>query len=175
MRKFGCMTIEVDGQPQTIDVDKELTIVDIDSGMDTVAAHLAWWGGLHGAAEEQKISSKAEYKFWKAQTGMALFSEDAKLSEWKVKQRVESMPEYLQHKMDMAKAKRNATVLHNIVTAFETKASMLQSRGKREAAQLSATGMGTKPIKTYQTQHVDDGGMEAKKAKIRKVFKKKKQ
>jgi CRISPR/Cas system CMR-associated protein Cmr5 small subunit len=169
--KFGKIEVLVDGEMQLLDVDSELCIVDIDSDMDRVAAQMAFWGELQGQAESQKVMADTNYRLWKAQIGETILSKESKMAEWKVKQKIEASGKFGTYKEKIAKAVRNTVVLRAIFLAFQSKASMLQSRGARARAEMEATGMSTKSAKRADASAEN---RQAQKDKVREIMKKRK-
>lgn len=136
-------TITIDGEE--IDVDRsELAITDLDADMTKAASQMAYWGGLWGAAEAEKVSADAAYRTWRAEYGKQVLEADPKLAEWKVKQQIEASKKFSVHKERIATSVRNASVLRAMYESFRSKCSLLQSKGAMARAELEATGMNTK-------------------------------
>lgn len=160
-KKYGIISVDVDGEQVSMDVDEELRIGDIDYDMGRVAAQMAFWGELWGQAESQRVEADSDYRFWRAQLGESILNKDPKIPEWKAKQKIEASPKFQRYKDGIAKAARNATMLRAVFLSFQTKASMLQSKGARARAEMEATGMATK--------RKPEGEREALKDKMRKM------
>ena len=169
---FGVIEVVIEGDKRQLDVDAELGITNIDRDMDRVAAQMAFWGELQSQAEEQKVMADTNYRLWRAGFGEAILSRDPKMAEWKVKQKIEASPKFRTYKEGIAKAARNSTVLRAIFLAFQSKASMLQSRGARARAEMEATGMTTK---AKRTTAASADHRQAQKDRVRAVMKKRKQ
>lgn len=148
---FGKIETVLGGKQIQLDVDQEPTIQDLSDDMDRVAAQIAFWGELWGAAEGERVMADARYRAWAAQLAMKLQKMDG-MSEWKVKARIEADPGFIKCKEAIAKTTRDATVMRAVFDAFKSKASMLQSKGARARAELEATGMATRSVEKEATR-----------------------
>jgi len=158
----------VDGQEISVDLEKELTIVDVGVDMDQVASKMAYWAALWAAAEGERVKTDAFYRNWRANMGQELLAADPKLSEWKVKQRIEADAYFSKIKEAIAKATYNSTLTKSVYDSFRIKANALQSKGAMMRAELDATGMTTpgKPKKRAKAER------DARVDKMRKDLKK---
>ena len=136
-------SIEVNGEPVAIE-DHPLRVADLDSDMTEIAAQMSYWGRLWGAAEAEKELADARYRTWRAEYGKQTLDADPKLAEWKIKQKIESSPNFMSHKEAIATAQRNTVILKTRFESFRAKASILQSKGAMARAEIEATGMSTR-------------------------------
>lgn len=127
-----------------IDTDEEFDVSDLSAAMDRVAAQLSRYSQLWGEAEQEREIADARYRAWVAQYGKELREEDPKAAEWKIKQEVESHPNFLKYKEAIAATIRNCTVLRGQCDALRVKAAILQSKGALMRAELDSTGMVTR-------------------------------
>jgi len=142
--KFQELKIKVDGQVVTVNLAEELGVDDLDEGMSTVAAHMAYWGNVWASAEQELQKLDAVYRRWRAAAGQAELTRDPKQAEWKVKQNIESTDEFTKLKTGLALAQRNVTLCRAMYESFRIKANTMQSKGAMRRAELDATGMSTK-------------------------------
>lgn len=140
---MSIIKIEVAGEKLEIN-ESDLNIKSLGIDMDKVAAQMGRFGVLWAAAEEERMTVDASYRFWKAKTGQAILAREPKLAEWKVRQKIESSKEFRAYKRALAEATRNTIVLRSRFDAFRTKAGILQSQGAMRRAELESTGMSTK-------------------------------
>ena len=171
---FGEIEIKVDGNPVTANVDEMLEIGDVSTDMDKVAAQMAYWGAVWGAAEGEREAADAYYRAWRAQMGKELLDANDKLAEWKVKQDIEADPKFMKIKQGLSTAIRNATLCRAIYESFRTKANILQSKGAMLRAELDATGMTTKSTSVSPRQRDLEEKRAANKAAMKDIFKSKK-
>lgn len=155
------LNIVVNGEEIDIDLDDELRIGDIDEDMKTIAVSIAYWGSILASAEEEKVRVDAYYRRWRAQKGESFLEAEPKTSEWKIRQKIESMEQFDVLKTGIARAAKNSLIAKSMFDAFCRKANMLQSKGAMMRHELSADNMSVK---------IDD---EEKRENIKKVFKKK--
>lgn len=163
---FKKFKIKVLGEKIVVDVDEELDIVDINNDMAQVASKIAYWGAIWASAEGELISSEAFYRNWRAKLGKTLSAADSKMTEWKIKQEIESDPTFLKIKQGMAQAQKNVTTAKMMCEAFRSKASMLQSKGAMQRAELDATSM-----RTPSKKPVDSGQQEQKRREYKDQLK----
>lgn len=135
--------IEIQGKKIKYDLDAELEINDVSQEQSTVAAKMAYWASLWASAEAEKIEVDAYYRKWRAEFGRKLLENDPKMSEWKVKQAIESQENFSTLKKAIAIAAQNAQLCRGIYESFRIKANALQSKGAMLRAELDATGMNT--------------------------------
>lgn len=132
-RKFARKKIKVDGS--TVEVlilgpGAELPIgVDLDEEMDRVSAQLGYWGAVLAAAKKEQIKVDASYRRFRAISLDSILKKDSKLSEWKVKAKIEALDGFVQYKDAIAQAEENVELCAAMVRAFDKKANTLQSKG----------------------------------------------
>lgn len=143
------VTLVVDGEEQTIDLDEVMVIVDPEEDRRTVAADIAWWGELWARAVEAAEIADAEYRQWSGKStaaGADSGEGDKKgLPEWKVKAVVEGSPQFLTLKKRIAEANGNVTRTKAVFEAYCHKAELLRGKTQqesREAFHANALGRG---------------------------------
>lgn len=141
---FLIIDMKVNGESVTANIPNELDIYDVSGDMDKVASQIAYWGNVWAEADKEEITAKAYYRNWKADVGDKISSENEKLAEWKVRQKIEALPEFRAIKEKLAEAARNVTSAKTMCEAFKAKASMLQSKGAMMRAELDSTSMKTR-------------------------------
>lgn len=135
--------ITVNGKLIKFNPQEVLAIKDISTEMDEVAARIAYWGFIWGQAEEEAVRADAYYRNWRNKEGEARRAKDEKLSEWKVWNEVEAMPKFTLLKQAIAESARNVTTAKGIYEAFKIKASILQSKGALQRAEMENLNMST--------------------------------
>lgn len=145
-----------------------LRIGDLDADMAQVAAQMSFFGMRWAEAEGEKIEADSSYRNWRASQSEAILAKDPKLAEWKVKQGVEAMQGFVGYKKAIAEATKNAIMLRAVFESYGKKAPILQSKGARQRAELSATDIHTKA----ETKAPDDLKRDAEA--VRKTLKGKK-
>lgn len=153
----------VNGKKVTVDLVKELEINDINEDMSKIAAKMAYWSTICGAADAEKMTIDALYRKWRASIGKQLLEKDVKVSEWKVKQAIESNSKFEDLKRTLSVATNNVVVTRGIYESFRVKSSMLQSKGAMARYEMDSTGMST-----------PDSDMSAHKSKMKKENSRKK-
>jgi len=146
-----------------IDVVAECRITDLDKDMAEVAARIAYWGAVLGAAIEERDLCEARYRAWRAKINTAALEEDPKIAEWKVKATIEADKTFMQYKEASARAEHNVATLNYLIRALMEKSPNLRSKGARERAELDATDMSTPSDRTAaghkrQLRSQKDGG-----------------
>lgn len=135
--------ITVNGEVIAIDLEHLIIDDDITREQSQVASRMAYWAAVWAAAEEEKIRVDASYRNWRAKEGEGIVNSVAKVSEWKIKQLIESNPKFEKYKKAQALALRNTVLTRGIFESFRTKAAAIQSRGAMMRAELDYTGMNT--------------------------------
>jgi hypothetical protein len=141
---FGQVSMSVNDEKVTINVDEQLEIHDLSLEMDQVAARMAYWGDVWAAAEAERERADAYYRKWRAELGQKILAANDKAAEWKVRQDIEADSAFYKLKDAIASATYNATMAKVIYESFRTKASILQSKGAMARAEIDSTGMTTK-------------------------------
>lgn len=146
LKRFKTVDLLIDGETVRAPIVRDLTIHEIGEEMDKVAAQMGYWANVLGAAIEERDAADAAYRNWRAMAteDILLDPETAKLSEWKVKNRLESTPEFMEHKATIARCKRNVETVDRIFQAFDKKGNQLQSRGANLRGEFEKTGMVTR-------------------------------
>lgn len=142
-KKLGKQEVIVDGKPVVFDLDKDFEIDDLDEGMRTTPAMIAYTGSLHAAAKEEEMMISGDYRSWKAKRIAEALLDDPKAAQWKIIANIEASDEFFQVKRKQAKAAFNVELLHWIVESYRVKASLLQSLGAKDRAAFGATDMST--------------------------------
>ena len=127
---------------------------DINTDMDQSASKIAWAGSVHGLLHEANDVLDAEYRAWRADQGEKLLTMNEKLSEYKIKQLIESAPDFVTYKKKRAEMKRKLWSMNAISNALGSYADTLRSRGANRRAEFKAIGMTTpeepEPASTYE-------------------------
>lgn len=106
------MTIQINGSRTEIDFGKILA--------EPTPRHLAEWGWKLAEAEHELALADTSYRGWRARQGCSLTSGKKTLpSEWKVKQRIEAMPDFATYKKGIADAHFNVRLLTAVVDALK--------------------------------------------------------
>lgn len=127
------------------DLEKIMSITDVDLDMRNIAEELSYWGRLYARADAIKITAEAKYRNWRATMAKQMLEEKKKRppSEWKVRAEIESSRTFLEMKKQIAVAHENAETLNKIYDSLKTKSFMLPNVGARERDLNKATGMST--------------------------------
>lgn len=130
------ITLTVNGDEMTVDLDEVMTIVDPDEDRRKVAADIAWWGELWARAVEAAEIADAEYRHWagKSRNNAATAGEKAP-AEWKVNAVIEGSDEFLVMKKRIAEANGNVTRTKAVFEAFCHKAELLRQRTRQESTE----------------------------------------
>jgi len=152
---------------ERVELDRtQLLIADIGEDMDNVSAQVSYFAALWAEAEREEMAADTYYRAWRAKQGEALLAADPKLAEWKVRQMIESDPQFEVIKQQMGLARRNTIAIKGHFEAFKVKGSILQSKGAMKRAELESTGIGTRAS-------VDAGMRDVREEAVRSVFKSK--
>lgn len=135
--------VTIGSKKYTID-DADLAVGKIGEDMDRAAAQIAFFASLWSQAEEEQENADAAYRAWRAELGRTILEADPKTPEWKVKQEIEGSDKFLTYKKAIAATFRNTTFLRGLYEAAKSKASILQSKGAMQRAEMEATGMTTR-------------------------------
>jgi len=143
--KFFKQTIKVMGEDievVTLGDDSDLFISsNISEDMTKVSAQLAYWGSVLAHAKKEQVLVNAFYRRYVAQERSKIVeNSSSKVSEWKVKDRVESSDAFIKHKQAIAESEKNVELCDKMVRAFDKKANLLQSKGASLRAELNAQG-----------------------------------
>jgi hypothetical protein len=158
----GKIKLLVAGEVIKADLDEILTIVDIGSEMDSVAALMGWWGGVLAAAKAEAEKLDGLYRQWRARTMIDVMKADKALSsEWKAKLRVDASPDFMNHKNAKALAIRNVAQLETIMQALKVKSEQLRSKGANMRFEMGASGMSTKKTSPWKGDSDDSDDSEA--------------
>lgn len=105
--------IEVNGQPITLDWESF-----------EPAAGLVHWGRVLAEAEADEVRVETEYRAWRASVGEQALKKDPKLSEWKIKQKVESDPNFKGYREAVAVTIRNRILVQALYDACSAQAEI---------------------------------------------------
>ncbi len=89
--------------------------------------HIAEWGLHLAEAERELAQADAHYRAWRARQGKTICDAAKKgaPSEWKVKQAIDSVPDFITYKNGIADAHYNVRLLSSVVDAV--KAALTQN------------------------------------------------
>jgi hypothetical protein len=116
---------------------------DLDQGMDQAAAKIAWAGAMLGLMYEAEEVLDAEYRGWRADEGERILAHKPTLAEHKVKQLIESSPDFMVWKRKLAGLHGRIRTMETVVRALSAQADALRSRGANRRAEMRATGIST--------------------------------
>lgn len=106
------MTIRVDGSDVSIDFSRILA--------EPTPRVLAEWGWKLAEAERELSQADTSYRGWRAREGCTLTNgKKTPPSEWKVKQKLEAMPNFATYKNGIADAQYNVRLLTAVVDALK--------------------------------------------------------
>lgn len=125
------------------DLEKIMSITDVDLDMRNIAYELSFWGRLYAKANAIQITAEGKYRNWRANIAKEMLVGPKPPSEWKVKAIIESTPEFLKLKQQIAIAQENAETLYYIYDSLKTKSFMLPNLGAKERDLNKAMGMST--------------------------------
>ena len=148
--------------PIEIDTEAEAGITDLTDDMKTVAARIAWVGEVLGQVEQERRRHDKLYRGWRAKMALKFLRKDPKISEWKVKAKIEADEMFDRYKEAQSQIDYNATTLYNLISSLREKSQNLRSLGVRARSELEATGMSTRVTEAQQTAH-------ERKAELRKL------
>lgn len=141
---FSKRTITVAGTDVTFDTQTHFPILpDLSAEMGGIAAAMAWWASVWAAACAEQIDADSFYRHWRAKKGEEFRGADPKLSDEKLKAKVEAHPDFLKMKKALALAEENVVLSKGCFTALDKKGNMLQSLGANIRSELGKSGMGT--------------------------------
>jgi len=133
------IVIKINGED--VNVTSDLVVgPDLDRELDRGSALVAKYGRLLSRAQNKEAQCLAEYRHWRARQTETILQADPKLAEWKVKAKVESLPQFLQHKEDIASAEEETHGLWGVYEAVCRRCDLLQSRNSRDVRNLSTLG-----------------------------------
>lgn len=141
---FSKRTITVAGTAVEFDTRTHFPVLpDLSAEMGGIAAAMAWWASVWAAAAGEQIDADSWYRAWRARKAEEIRGADPKLSDEKLKAKIESHPEFLKVKKALALAEENVILSKGCFNALEKKGNMLQSLGANIRSELKATGMAT--------------------------------
>lgn len=140
----GKIKVSIGKEKIEIDTREVCLITDVSTGMDEVAAQIAWYGELLGAAEAEKVRADSAYRRWRGKVSKDALKKDPKVAEWKVKAEIESSETFSQYKEAIAQTECQVNALRNLVLALKEKSPNLRSKGARLRAEYDSTDMSTK-------------------------------
>lgn len=156
---------------EEVNVTKELAIgPDLGQEMAGLPGQLAYFGTMLSEAQAYQARCEAEYRAWRAKQIEAFLEADAKLAEWKVRAKVEALPQFAAHKEAIAKAEKFVHDLWAVYDALGRKADMLRSKGARERADLEKGygGLGSPSDEEERRERVAEITGRTKNKKARK-------
>lgn len=141
---FSKRTITVQGTKVEFDTRTHFPILsDLTVEMGGVASAMAWWASVWAAASAEQIEADSFYRAWRAKKAEEFRAADPKLSEEKVKNKIEAHEDFIKFKKALALAEDNVVLAKGCFAALEKKANLLQSLGANARSELKATGMTT--------------------------------
>lgn len=115
------LVLKVDGEEVLIKPVLFEVGEDLQSEARAVPRDILHFGEVLSRAEQQKIGVDSEYRAFRAEQVSALLAKDPKLSEWKVKAKIESTEKFALFKKGIATAERNVVALRAVLQALEAK------------------------------------------------------
>lgn len=134
------ITISIDGDDQTFDLEALLTVANPEMERNTVAVELAYWGGIWAAKLEEEEMADADYHHWRGETICDLLKKEEKAAEWKVKEFVNGSEGYLEVRRVWGKAKRDVQGAKAMFEAYSRKADILARLIAREDTERVRSG-----------------------------------
>jgi hypothetical protein len=142
--KKNILKMVVGGKRIKKDLKKIMSITDIDLDMRNIAYEMSYWGRLCGMAKAIVGMADARYRNWRAKYAEQIREGSKKPpSEGKIKSKIESDPNFLKMKQQIAIAVENHASLEFIFKSLEAKSFMLPNLGAKERDYQKATGMRT--------------------------------
>jgi hypothetical protein len=168
-KEFRNVKIVVSGHEVELDVDVDLSIANLDIDMDRVASQMGFWGSVWSAAIEENIFAKAHYRHWRAKMAEMLLAKEPKLSEWKIKVKIEATEEFLKFKRSLSISEKNVAISKNMFASFEKKSNQLQSKGAMSRTEIGAIGMSTPVTPKKRGRPKKSEQREKQQTKIKKI------
>lgn len=151
---FEITSITVNGHEVVLDNNIDLRVGDLSGDMDRIASQMGYWASVWASAVKENILVKSRYRNWRSKIVVAILNDNPKLSEWKVKARIESLDLFLEFKNAMAIAEKNVVFSKAIFESFEKKSNQLQSKGAMSRSELDSTNLHTPMKKVKKTTRV---------------------
>ena len=152
--------VAADGRIIKHDFSSWLESGDLGSDMDESAAKIAWAGAVLGLLVELDEVVDAEYRQWRADQGERIVAMNEKLSEFKVKQLIESSTEFVKHKRRIAEVRGKLRTMSIMVESLISRADTLRSKGANRRAEMRSIGMATmeeeRPTRHVRADHEDE-------------------
>lgn len=137
---LGKRSLIVSGE--TVDLDhSDLEINDIDETQRKTSSMIAYWASVYGSAEGERVSVDAFYRQWRAKAAEAILKADPKLSEWKVRNKIEASDDFLKIKTLLAKAIDNAITAKGVFEGWNKRSNLSQSVGASKRETMKKTGV----------------------------------
>jgi len=118
--------VEIKVGEEKVVIGGDLFRVNVEKAGE-IAEEVFRFGELLARAEEVSILVDAEYRSWRAHTGHEILAKDPKMSEWKIRQRLEGSEEFSKFKQGIGIAQRNVVIIENVLTALDAKLQVLTS------------------------------------------------
>lgn len=126
------LDFKLNGEDISVDTEELLVITNPDVERSMVAAEIAHWGMVLASAEGNLARLEARQENWYGKQVVAELERDAKLSEWKAKEKVKSDDAYIRWADQAAGAKELADKVRAVHTALMKKHDMLKAMADRE-------------------------------------------
>jgi len=141
---FSKRTITVQGTEVVFDTQTHFPVLpDLSAEMGGIASAMAWWASVWAAASAEQIDADSFYRHWRAKKAEEFRGADPKLSDEKLKAKIEAHPEFPKMKKALALAEENVVLAKGCFVSLEKKGNMLQSLGANIRSELSKTGLST--------------------------------
>lgn len=114
-------TITVGGVEVVIPLPIEVSNV----GTEELPGQILLYGQYLASAEEQKILIDTEYRQWRAIYSGSLLSRDRKISEWRIRNKRESEPEFLKFKTGQALAAKHVLILRAVCDSLRARVDVV--------------------------------------------------
>ena len=163
---FKRRVIKVQGVSIKIEPE-EYIINDIDDTQRKVSKQMAFWSSVWGAAVEEQIKADAFYRAWRADRTEALLKEDPKISEWKVKAKIEADPLFLKMKQAIAIASDNVTTSEHIWKTLDKRGNLSQSLGAKTRKEIAKQDLSTR-VESDEESPLE----EERRERMKKILKK---
>lgn len=118
------ITIKVNGAQLTVDL-KKMGLCPIDD----LPERLAQWKMQAALARHELARVEAEYREFRARETMAVLATEPKISEWKVKSRIEASPDFAMWKQGAAQAALNVELCEAMAAGYRAAVELADVEG----------------------------------------------
>jgi len=95
--------------------------------ISVIPKYIFYYGELLACAQKQKLEIETEYRHWRATYSQAVVERSPKLSEWRVRIKVESTTEFKRFKEGLALADYNIATLKGLIDALNDSVTLFLS------------------------------------------------